>query len=358
MKILRRKNAGRRRGFTLVELLVIVAIMATLASVALMAMAGATEQARVDRTNAEITKLNALIMERYEGYRVRPLAMRPETLATKYGLDPTSTVVLAKMRYFIVMEQMRMELPERKTDLSHPAVILSRPDNTALRPALWQAMRRKAVSMINAKHGVSSQWNDASQTATYVPSLWSDTYSNAECLYLIISTLRDEETTGLDFFSAKEIGDVDGDGMPEILDGWGEPIRFLRWAPGYSATANPVSNPTSIPNAAPTNRQTGDAVNQHDPFDPMKLFSTNYAIYPLIYSSGPDKRVGINGGDQLDYGAIPFPASPSDSFPNNPYHTVHTSYTAGVAVGACILEGSETTEYWHDNITNHINVAR
>ena len=32
-------------------------------------------------------------------------------------------------------------------------------------------------------------------------------------------------------------GDTDEDGMKEILDAWGEPIVFLRWAPGY------VTNP-------------------------------------------------------------------------------------------------------------------
>ena len=34
-------------------------------------------------------------------------------------------------------------------------------------------------------------------------------------------------------FSQSEIGDTDHNGYPEFLDGWGKPIFFLRWAPGF-----------------------------------------------------------------------------------------------------------------------------
>ena len=34
-------------------------------------------------------------------------------------------------------------------------------------------------------------------------------------------------------FNESEIGDVDEDGCPEFIDGWGRPIMFLRWAPGF-----------------------------------------------------------------------------------------------------------------------------
>ena len=33
-------------------------------------------------------------------------------------------------------------------------------------------------------------------------------------------------------FSGSEIADVDGDGWKMFIDGWGNPIGFLRWAPG------------------------------------------------------------------------------------------------------------------------------
>ena len=55
---------------------------------------------------------------------------------------------------------------------------------------------------------------------------------SAECLYMIvINACGDGEAKTL--FSESTIGDTDGDGAPEFLDGWGHPISFLRWAPGF-----------------------------------------------------------------------------------------------------------------------------
>src|SRR5690606_31912666 len=117
-----------------------------------------------------------------------------------------------------------------------------------LQPSLWNAYRRKLIALTGS--------TPADPTAN-----WTERYSNAECLYLILSTIRDGDTTGLDFFSPGEIRDLDGDNVPEIVDGWGHPIAFFRWAPGYTA-----NNPTH-PIAGTL--QSGDATVQPDPFDPL-----------------------------------------------------------------------------------------
>ena len=49
--------------------------------------------------------------------------------------------------------------------------------------------------------------------------------------------------------------DTDGDGMKEILDAWGNPIEFLRWAPGLRSLI-----------------QDGDPAHA-DPFDPRGVYS-------------------------------------------------------------------------------------
>ena len=35
-------------------------------------------------------------------------------------------------------------------------------------------------------------------------------------------------------FGENEIKDLDGDHWPVFIDGWGNPIMFLRWAPGFA----------------------------------------------------------------------------------------------------------------------------
>lgn len=317
--------APRRRGVTLVELMVICAILGVLMGMVLFALQGATEQARADRTRAQVVKINDLIMERWEGYRQRPLPMRKAYSANE------SASVIATDRLYTTWELMRMELPERIADVRQPAVFLKNPSGGPLQPALWRAYRKKAEALTGASFTNWPTMTDNGGGAD-ITGVWTDEYSNAECLYLILATIRDGETNGLDFFPNSEIGDLDGDGMPEILDGWKRPIRFLRWAPGFTTAAG-----------APTNMQTGDAVNQHDPFDPLKLYPTNFALFPLIYSAGPDGRWGVNGG-AIDYATL-MPA-------NNPWGSTSLPEVVGAA------KAEYSTDDWLDNITNHITVTR
>jgi hypothetical protein len=54
---------------------------------------------------------------------------------------------------------------------------------------------------------------------------------SAELLYYILTrgTSLAEESAGSDAFSASEVKDTDGDGLLEIVDAWGNPVRFYRW---------------------------------------------------------------------------------------------------------------------------------
>jgi hypothetical protein len=290
-----------------VELLVVCTILAILMGLALMALAGANEQARGDRTRAEITKLHSLVMLRWEGYRQRPIPIRIPA-----GTQPAAA---ANVRMQATWELMRMELPERKSD------IIDQPKVLSSVPSLCLAYRRRA----EARCGASWQ-NDTA---------WTPAYQGADCLYLIIATMRDGDTTGLDFLTTREVGDIDGDNLPEILDGWGNPIEFLRWAPGYVPA-----------NGGATEMQTGDATNQHDPFDPLKLYPSNFALTPLIYSAGPDRLYDMNVGANISYASY----TPA----NNPYQSITTPPAIGTPTDA----DGDGRESWADNMTNHFNVAR
>jgi prepilin-type N-terminal cleavage/methylation domain-containing protein len=309
-----------RRGFTLVELLVVCTILAILMSLVLMALAGATEQARNDRTRAEITKLHSLVMNRWEGYRQRPLPVRIPA-----GTQPGSA---AGIRLQALWYLMRAELPDRKSDVlaSVPAG-LSQPPYNMRAPSLQLAYQRRVAALTGTT------------VAAGLPG-WSTDNQQAECLYLIIATMRDGDASGLDSFTSREIGDTDGDGVPEILDGWGRPIRFLRWAPGFTSEM-----------------QTRDVVNQYDPFDPLKILSQlhspdgvhpeGFALTPLIFSAGPDGEFDmfLDTATALDYSATTPPNFPWAVFDNK-------------QLGASLDANGDGNFDDVDNITNHFNVAR
>jgi prepilin-type N-terminal cleavage/methylation domain-containing protein len=313
-----------RRAFTLAELMIVIAIIAIMAGLALSAMSGATNLAREHRTQAQIRKIDLLLTERWEGYRTRSLALRIPP-----GIDPRTAALI---RLNGLRDLMRMEMPDRVTDVvDGPAVLTPNgmPPVSLARPMLQLNYQRQAA------RSLGPNWARP----------WTAQYQGAECLYLILSTMGDGDKRALDYFDSSEIGDVDGDGMREILDGWGTPIEFLRWAPGYLA---PDDYHAAI------TMQISDWNKAPDPFDPAKAdprwringAAKPFMLYPLIVSAGPDRQIDIGmrltdtTGGQFHYSTT--------SPPNDPYHVPTEEIQLGTPV-----DFNNDGPGWADNITNH-----
>jgi prepilin-type N-terminal cleavage/methylation domain-containing protein len=222
----------QRRSFTLVELLIVATILVILASTALFALYGTMEHARERRTTAQIAKLNQLIMDQWDGYRTRkvPILLPPNASFDERGL----------IRLLAIREIMRMEMPDRITDLTwsqSPIPVPSLNNTVSIgAPSLWKRHRRRAGFGNTVPTPGASSATEAPLSTSLV---WSSRFQGAECLYLIVSSIRTEDKSAIDFFRASEIGDMDGDTMFEILDGWGRPIDFIRWAPGFGPLPGP-----------------------------------------------------------------------------------------------------------------------
>ncbi len=104
-----------RRAFTLTELMVVIAVIAIMAGLGVATMNGATNLAREHRTGAQIKKIDMLIMERYEGYRTRSLAVKiPATVNGALTDSRTAAII----RINGLRDLMRMEMPDRVTDVT------------------------------------------------------------------------------------------------------------------------------------------------------------------------------------------------------------------------------------------------
>lgn len=339
-----------RRAFTLIEMTIVIAIIAILAGMALSVYSTALAQSKGMRTRAIIAKIDQLIGEKYEGYRTRqvPIRVAPGTAAN----------VAAQIRVDALRELMRFEMPDRITDVTAgPAYV----DPTNPAEQIPQAgYPVYPLYRLSARPAINKQYlrRAFKAHAPGNPGLtglqyWTTQNENAECLYLILACSRDSAGTGtgtgpvnnsfagsndasaLDFFSKTEIGDVDDDGMNEILDSFGQPIAFLRWAPGYvyeNAVVTPqIQNPND-----------GNFV--PDPFDPFQVYgSINFSLKPLIWSAGPDKRHDVNVGGGFLYATT--------TPPNDPYTN------AGV-IGTPMDTNADGSLDFSDNITNHDLEAR
>jgi prepilin-type N-terminal cleavage/methylation domain-containing protein len=300
-------SARRHRiGFTLVELLVTMAIMAILSAAMAYVMAGAQESAQIAKTKALIARLHALVMQKYESYLYRRL---PVTIPTAPNGAPLSTRLVAQIRCDVIRQLMRMEMPERWTDIYDGPTTLTYGSLTInmTRPACSQAYLAYFNSIL--------------------PSMPSDRTldQGAECLYAFI-TLGTDEPDVLENFSESDIRpDPNNPACKVFADAWGNPIAFLRWAPGFISPLQPapplavgfkdyrmpdqtdpleVHGSPKIGSLVPANQNKGTD-------GPGRAHGNTFALYPLIYSAGPDGNYDIATDYQVKSASNTTPAEPS-----------------------------------------------
>lgn len=287
------KPMGRgHAGVTLVELLITMTIMAIISAAVLGTAAAAIESGREKKTESLIAKIHTLLMERYASYETRRVDIKQSLINDVDAMNPSAVErgqIMADLRLLALRELMKYEMPDRWSDVTDPPVFLNdRP------PLAKQYLLRSA-----------------SATGENGP---------AECLYMtIMLATGDGEARSL--FSKQDFNDTDDagpDGAPEFVDGWGNPIQFLRFAPGYAVRSGLM---------------TGDPMADHDPFDPyrrdhedampkaLNRYPSSFRPYvihlkdpvsafrlvPLVFSAGPD---GIEDGE------IDIYLSPNKQFSN------------------------------------------
>jgi prepilin-type N-terminal cleavage/methylation domain-containing protein len=357
-----------RRSFTLTELLVVIMVIGILSSSLLFAMYNAVQQAKESRTRAQITKLHELLMTRWDSYRTRAIRLNIAGPARRDGR------AVAAARVIAMRDLMRMELPERKTEVWDDPVSFGVPYSYDLTTTMGIQNFSGSVTVNIARPPVLREYRRRVENLVSPANLttgmaaWTEPYQGAECLYMIIASMQDITGNALDFFQETEIGDKDGDGMPEIWDAWGNPIEFLRWAPGYFASPGPDGNwgvagadddsnstvddisealwPGSDDMMIVSDLQKRDPQESPDPFDPLRIFPGSFALYPLIYSAGPDGLYDINVPNGLRYTQVG-----NAYYPNNPYHI--ESAPAQFPPGTPMDANNDGQLSFMDNIVNH-----
>ncbi|MBX3415518.1 MAG: type II secretion system protein [Pirellulales bacterium] len=411
--------AKGRRAFTLVEMLAVVAIIAILASVLLGALFLATERARHERTRSLINKLHNQMMQRWEEYESRrmPLVL-PPNLLTSAQSDPTVLDSIAQAQLIFLYETMRMELPDMYEDLNLQYFDMSipnldqefhsnglffdwqnlpagikRPDNHLATPEqeyVPAITRAYQLRVLTAAAANADDPTDMAQVVAAVKAL-GDANTSAEMLYLIMTTATGDEDSGGVHFSQKDIGDTDGDGMPEFIDAWGKPLRWIRWPSGYvndpaivglSLLSSPWGLITDLISGIAADNLIDPDPNPFDPRpvtpatvmansepgnlplpSPPQVLKQGYRLAPLIMSAGPDGEFGIRF-DRDDAGLSDPDRATLISNYTDPYYwwiadgeyvRRGTPGKLDIATGAF----SPTGEWVHlDNITNHLTEAQ
>lgn len=281
------------RGFTLVELLVAITIIGILAALVLGVAAVAGETAREQHTRHVVERLHTLLTDFYGTFKTRRVRLNPavesivETEAKNNNWNGARKgQTLAEARLYAMREMMLMEIPDRWSDIVLDPVTLSvsatpiKPIYLPGRTELSNIYFRRFMQLIGRKNVISEQPNTVEEIQQN---------QGAECLYMII-TIACGDGEARTLFGESTIGDTDGDGAPEFLDGWGHPIGFLRWAPGFDSQ---IQSNANLLDAGGTAAWKSAASGDHDPNDLFRVDATAFRLVPLIYSGGRDENDGI-----------------------------------------------------------------
>ena len=284
------------------------------------------KQSNVDRTRRTIQKIHFLLMEKLEEYQTKRVEVDTANLAS--GLTPQQkSIAMIQARVVAIHDLMRLEMPDRLGDVGNgpidPWIALGYAENSSQPFGAIQPSNRFARKIAAANN----------VTTGNLASLTEDQCANmsAELLYMIIMSMPNS----CEQFAEYEIADTNDNGLKEFVDAWGEPIRFLRWAPGLDPANSDI--------------QTGNSTNDPSPFDPNGYYrflnaNDGYILYPLVFSSGPDKKHGVN----VEKGYV---------FQGNPYRHTNVNGAAENNAGEPNTgadTGNGTEENYPDNITNHM----
>jgi prepilin-type N-terminal cleavage/methylation domain-containing protein len=279
--------------FTLIEVMVVMAIMATLAAVMAYALSGAQESAQIAKTRSLIARLNTLVTLKYDSFLHRRLPIVIPAQVLSHGTPiRTPPSAVAKARCDALRLLMRMEMPDRWTDITDDtaaSLSITIADPVTQQP-YYDVSNSSQPAVVHLPNPMVNQafmsfYNSVQAAPAF--TMHGAENQGAKCLYLLV-TMGLDDSDVLENFSEGDIADYDHTGCKVFLDGWGNPINFLRWAPGFVSPLQPPA-----PATASEKDQRG--TDQTDPTGFYKdwVQGGTFALYPLIYSAGADGHYDI-----------------------------------------------------------------
>jgi prepilin-type N-terminal cleavage/methylation domain-containing protein len=209
--IQQQQTRAGRRGFTLIELLVVLAIIAILVglvSAAVMGLIGAQSR---KNTESLLGKLHDGVQQQWsEASKTfrdpRTSPPLPQYVLTTLAGGDTSRAQVIWMKLLL-----RREFPMNYAEILDPAG-----GDPNLQPYLKPVYSYVAAIQNRDPTKTNSGGVFTESAACLLIALQNHPHANMK--------FNAEEALG-----ASAIKDTDGDGIPEIVDGWGKPISFYRW---------------------------------------------------------------------------------------------------------------------------------
>ena len=235
--MLTRRSTAPRRGFTLIEILVVISIIGILTAISAGALFRLRAAQTVNNTEGTLSKLHGLTMTRWSGIVDQAKKDVPASLVDRCGGDRERAI--AVWTYATLKNEFPMTFLEAKATINFgPGAVL---------------LPRKIFTV--------------AANATYTPALTPE--EESATLYYVGNTAAGNKgnVAGTDG-SNQQTGNTspDGKGAPVYKDGWGNTILFLRHATSGEINGLPYSRPNKV-------NLGGTSTNVNNMLDPRGLIS-------------------------------------------------------------------------------------
>lgn len=313
------KNA---KGFTLIEMLVVIAVMTILAALVFGAVQGVIGQAQSSATKTTINKISRILEDSTDAFN-RDIARmnrqagddrHPKYVNAWHRRLASDRTALA--RILAKKDEYRKNFQQTFAEDDEIVDVDPDPNNAVWRVQLNWPHRDPNVPVpedVN-RNGILDPGEDRNgngrlditEDANFNGILDIDQgedlngngrldfhtleTENAECLYQIVThPYAGAAPISEDAFSAAEVQDTDGDGLMEFVDSWGNPLRFYRW-PTRMIRRNDGSFPAGF-------RQAIINPNEPDEMDRQYRFKIDETIAGITFgplSPRPRETEGAN----------------------------------------------------------------
>lgn len=294
---------ARSGGFTLVELLVVMVIIAILAGLGIGLLGTSGTQARVAQTQTTLKYMDAIMGQRTEAFRATDLTKIVEQFEKAYEAANMGAA-------FTAQDRKAAEILVRKN--------------------LFRQLFPTKIEDLYGMDGVSGTWDDHPQAMTV------SGYTAPELLYWALTegTAYGLSPATLDGLPSSSIAQS-ANGRNILVDAWGTPIQLFRWPTGLMSSANRAYAKALIPGLPSTTNKDPDdplgVLEKNKRFSnfatpPVSTFDLRLAMStisakafseadyherqafhtPLLVSAGPDRGMGITGdhADNVDAATV------------------------------------------------------
>ena len=319
-----------KTAFTLVEVLVVIVIISIMGAMVTTAISGVTTTAKQSRTKTIISLIDSVLAERYANLKYRQLPVEIPDMFTdvnggagEVGLEVLATEA-ARVRLMMTRDLQRMELPDRLSDITtapsqmyaatnqvlidNSGNVVNTRDQKNQRKIMTVSWYSPNATFLNGGDNIPSRlaaYRNRMPVGLTLNSPGALANQGAECLYLIMATSFVGGSPALEAIPAANIGDTDNDGLREILDGWGNPLGFIRWPVGYFDPELSIDKTipdefdlfrsdyayTTVPNS------TSSSAGAYDVISGLNFVNNAtvkpWSMRPLVFSAGPDGEYGI-----------------------------------------------------------------